>query len=261
MITYLKKLINISYELGRWSRAFYSLEILFAFWVFTVCFPNAFDSVSLFAFILGVAFFQFSYYAVYIINDLLDYEKDKKDPNLSHKPLLSGKISFKDAWIVAILHIVIGVGLLFAFKFYTFGLLTIFILAYNFIYTTVLKKNKYVRIFANGFTHLFRVIIPIILFNPSLFSDFNYIYVLLLLWIAYAWSLTLRRRMDNVQFRILHKVLPILVILGALAMLFLNICILVKLVFLLVALLIFSLEFLQVISLKKMKEFYIKTKM
>lgn len=76
---------------------------------------------------------------VYIFNDLLDMEKDRKHPRKRKRPLASGNISRREAILLlaAMLPAVIAVPFLMDF---TFGLIILLYLLNNLLYTLYLKN-------------------------------------------------------------------------------------------------------------------------
>ena len=60
-----------------------------------------------------IGFFAFclSSSVIYIINDIFDVEKDKLHPKKCKRPIASGEISIKFAWVLAILLLVVVVTL------------------------------------------------------------------------------------------------------------------------------------------------------
>jgi 4-hydroxybenzoate polyprenyltransferase len=77
--------------------------------------------------------------AVYIINDIFDRRRDKIHPLKKDRPIASGKISIKLAWVLAFI-IAFG-GLLLTFKISTATLyVSLSYLALNILYTILLKN-------------------------------------------------------------------------------------------------------------------------
>ena len=72
---------------------------------------NLFDLTLLKKTILG--FFAFSILSsiVYIVNDIQDVEKDRKHPTKCKRPIASGAVSVKEAYILAVVIAVIGITL------------------------------------------------------------------------------------------------------------------------------------------------------
>jgi len=88
------------------------------------------------------AFLSFCFLSssVYILNDLIDFENDKKHPRKKYRPIPSGLISKKTAVIAAIILCTSGLGLAFYINTYfiTVSLLYIF---NNIAYSFVLKEK------------------------------------------------------------------------------------------------------------------------
>lgn len=98
------------------------------------------------AFSIGASF-------IYIINDIKDYEQDRLHEEKKYRPIASGVISRKEAWIIGIILLLLAVTFLVAIQEYD-GL--IFLLVYigiNILYSVGLKKLPIVDviILASGF--------------------------------------------------------------------------------------------------------------
>lgn len=115
-------------------------------------------------FITIVEFFSFSFVAsaIYIMNDLIDYESDRKHPIKRKRTIASGLISKKQASIILIVLLLLSMGvqiLLYQTHCFThtqFGLSNIYLLLYlaiNFIYSKWGKHLPIVDILllASGF--------------------------------------------------------------------------------------------------------------
>lgn len=108
-----------------------------------------------------VAFFSFSFVAssIYIINDYMDIESDKKHPEKKNRPLASGAISKSVAIVILIGLILLNVGLYFFAQDYfkinlwKFATIILFYFAMNLAYTFKLKHVAIidVTIIAIGF--------------------------------------------------------------------------------------------------------------
>ena len=103
---------------------------------------NILDIKLLINTIIGFIVFSILTSIVYIFNDILDVEQDKKHPQKSNRPIASGKISIKKAYIfLSILALVDILIAIFALKLSILG--SIFALGYlvmNLCYSTKLKR-------------------------------------------------------------------------------------------------------------------------
>lgn len=78
--------------------------------------------------------------SVYILNDLIDNENDKKHPTKKNRPIPSGQISKGTAIIAAILLSILGLGLSFMINWY-FSLVSLLYILNNIAYSFVLKNK------------------------------------------------------------------------------------------------------------------------
>ncbi len=100
------------------------------------------------------AFFLFCIFSgvVYLINDLVDIEKDRLHPIKRNRPLASGKL--KKSYAIAAIIILFLVSLPLAFLLdFNFGLISVVYLAINLVYSYLLKNIVIVDVFvvAGGF--------------------------------------------------------------------------------------------------------------
>jgi 4-hydroxybenzoate polyprenyltransferase len=104
--------------------------------------------------ILTVGFFAFSFVAsaVYILNDYKDIEKDKLHPEKKDRPLASGAINKKQALIIFIIMLLVGLSIAYFLNIYFF-LITAFYFIMNIAYTLKLKDTPIidVSIISTGF--------------------------------------------------------------------------------------------------------------
>ena len=102
------------------------------------------------------AFCSFSLIAsvVYVFNDLVDKDKDKLHPSKRNRPIASGKVSVKSAWLLIIVLLCCGYGLSFFAKdkIASSILLSIFLFI-NIAYSLSLKNYPIIDLFvlASGF--------------------------------------------------------------------------------------------------------------
>lgn len=103
---------------------------------------NLFDLTLLRKTILGFLSFSILSSIVYIINDIQDVEKDRKHPTKCKRPIASGAVSVRNAYILAIVIAIVGITLnYFACGSNIWG--WIFVLLYvglNFAYSMGLKN-------------------------------------------------------------------------------------------------------------------------
>lgn len=101
-----------------------------------------------------IAFIAFSLCAssVYILNDYIDIEADRRHPKKKYRPLAAREISIKSAWIILIILFLLGIGTSLALDIKVFYIiLTYFVL--NIFYSLKLKHIPIidVSIIATGF--------------------------------------------------------------------------------------------------------------
>jgi 4-hydroxybenzoate polyprenyltransferase/phosphoserine phosphatase len=105
------------------------------------------------------AFFAFSLAAsgIYIVNDLVDLDADRRHPTKKHRPLATGKIQLLDAMVVAA--ILVATATLGAFAIAPlFGAVLLGYLAMTTAYTFVLKRKMMVDVVALATLYTLRVI-------------------------------------------------------------------------------------------------------
>lgn len=104
------------------------------------------------------AFFLFSLStgAVYLLNDVLDKEKDKQHPEKSKRPIASGKLNSSLALFISLILIVLTLwlGLQINLKFVTFLALYI---ALNIVYSLWFEEARFVNSISAGLGYVLRV--------------------------------------------------------------------------------------------------------
>ncbi len=154
-----------------------------------VCSGQFFDIDKIFSALAGFGAFCFVSSAVYIINDIRDKDKDKKHPTKCRRPIAFGKVSVKNAWIFAIILIVLAaVCNYFAFSV-TSSLLLLVYLGINLAYSFGLKNIPIVdiAILVSGF--LIRIVFGAIV-TDIVVSNWLYLTVIA---VAFYFSLGKRR--------------------------------------------------------------------
>ncbi len=106
-----------------------------------------------FAFIL----FCLAASAVYLVNDLLDFEQDRNHPKKRSRPIASGKLSQNTAWLVAALLIVLSLGNSLFINPYFAMLIANYILL-NILYSFYLKRVVIIDVIVVAAGFLIRVI-------------------------------------------------------------------------------------------------------
>lgn len=106
-----------------------------------------------------IAFCLFSLAAsvVYLVNDIIDIEKDKIHPTKRLRPIASGKVSIRQATITAFILGILSIALAFMLDVY-FGYIVVIYLVFNFIYSKILKEVAIIDVFCIGCFFLLRII-------------------------------------------------------------------------------------------------------
>ena len=106
-----------------------------------------------------IAFCLFSLAAgvAYVINDIIDIEKDRFIPTKRLRPIASGKISIRQAAITAFILGALSIVLSFMLDI-SFGCVIIVYLLFNFLYSKVLKNIVIIDVFCIGGFFLLRII-------------------------------------------------------------------------------------------------------
>ena len=115
--------------------------------------------------LLYLSFNILLYTGLYIINDIADFESDRKHPLKRNRPIPSGRISIRIAVLLSTLLITSGLltGWLF-FGMQTVGFYAAFI-ALSIIYSFFAKHIPYVEIFMNTATHPLRAVMAFALIS------------------------------------------------------------------------------------------------
>jgi len=94
---------------------------------------------------------------VYIINDIIDLDEDRLHPTKRFRPIASGKVSFRQAKLMACILGIASLALSLFFNFY-FGLLTLSYLILNLFYSIILKNVVIIDVFCISAFFLLRII-------------------------------------------------------------------------------------------------------
>lgn len=107
---------------------------------------------SLLAFIL----FSLAASVAYLINDIIDIQKDKLHPIKCLRPIASAKVSIKQATVVAFMLSILSIVLSFMLDIY-FGSIVVIYLVLNFVYSKILKDLVIIDVFCIGGFFLLRI--------------------------------------------------------------------------------------------------------
>jgi len=158
MIAEYFKLIRIKHWV---KNGFVFVPILFA--------KNLFDYNSLLLVIKAFFVFGIASSAVYIFNDIIDVEIDRKHSVKKNRPIASGKISKLNGWIVVVIFIILLI--ISASYFRTdFNLTVLAYLLLNFFYSLYFKKIVLVDIFSIAGGFMLRVLAGAYVINVEVSS-------------------------------------------------------------------------------------------
>lgn len=165
---------------------------------------NLFNGKNLLNGFLGFAAFCLVSSAVYIINDIFDVEKDRRHPTKCKRPIASGKIPVKNAWITFAVLVAASAAInAFVFNPFASALLALYLLL-NLAYSFGLKNIPIVdvTILVSGF--LIRIVYGALTTNIQI-SDWLYLTVIA---IAFYFALGKRRNeLKNINSDETRKVL------------------------------------------------------
>jgi 4-hydroxybenzoate polyprenyltransferase len=107
-----------------------------------------------------IAFFAFSFCAsaVYVLNDLLDLEVDRKHRSKRHRPLASGRVSIPAGMIMGVASLSAGLGLAIAFLPIQFVAALVGYIALTTMYTLYLKRKLLVDVITLALLFTYRVL-------------------------------------------------------------------------------------------------------
>ena len=135
---------------------------------------------------LLVLFFSLSFVAsgMYLINDLLDIDNDKKHPTKKHRLIASGSLSPKNAKIISLLLIITGLLGSFAVSFYGGILIFVYMVLVG-VYSLYIKRVPFFEAFFLTLVYLLRIYIGLLVINESasqwlmIFSFFFFFFLVL----------------------------------------------------------------------------------
>ncbi|WP_408869317.1 decaprenyl-phosphate phosphoribosyltransferase (plasmid) [Clostridium perfringens] len=107
--------------------------------------------------ILTFISFCFISSTVYIMNDIVDIEKDKKHPKKCKRPIASGKVSIPKAISIGILLCIISLAIAFSLKTSILIIIILYLLN-NIAYSFKIKNLVIIDVFSIAFGFIFRVL-------------------------------------------------------------------------------------------------------
>ena len=144
---------------------------------------NLFNGDLFFKSVLAFIIFCFTSSVVYIINDISDIEKDKLHPDKKKRPLPSGRISIKSAWIVCAVLIAIIVGIMVFVSKTVNAMWLVFIpllyLVLNVLYSKILKHIAIIDVFVIVIGFLLRTVYGAVLTGIEI-SNWLYLMIIYL---------------------------------------------------------------------------------
>lgn len=117
--------------------------------------------------------------SVYILNDLVDMEKDRRHPRKRARPLASGQLDARVAAVAAAIMATVAIGAAFAINAWAGAILLVY-LAQNFAYSFWLKNVVIVDVMVLAFGFLLRVLAGVAVVQVENFSPWLYVCVTLL---------------------------------------------------------------------------------
>ncbi|MCX8070922.1 MAG: decaprenyl-phosphate phosphoribosyltransferase [Candidatus Binatia bacterium] len=122
-------------QLVRWHQ-WVKNTVVYAALIFS---KHLFDPWSVLWVTLGFIAFCLTASGAYVMNDIRDIDRDRQHPEKAARPLASGRIALRNAYVLAA--VLMGGGLSLAFALgWSFGGLLLAYLALQFLYTLVLKE-------------------------------------------------------------------------------------------------------------------------
>ncbi|MDM7460948.1 MAG: UbiA prenyltransferase family protein, partial [bacterium] len=109
--------------------------LVFAALLFTAQFTNP---TLLWQTVLGFFALCFTASSVYLVNDILDRERDRHHPKKQHRPIASGRLPVPIAWLGAAAALALGLGLAFWLRI-PFGVVVLVYALLSTLYTFYLK--------------------------------------------------------------------------------------------------------------------------
>lgn len=120
---------------------------------------NFFNANLLLESFFGFLIFSFAASSIYVINDYVDIEKDKKHPEKKHRPLASGVISKNNALLLFVALVIISSVLIFLVGNNKVGIIVGVYFLMNLAYSFKLKQIAILDVMIIAFGFLLRVMV------------------------------------------------------------------------------------------------------
>jgi 4-hydroxybenzoate polyprenyltransferase len=105
---------------------------------------------------LGFVFFGLAASCIYVINDILDVDRDREHPKKRNRPLAAGRLPVRVAWIASGCLMAVSMACAFALDVMFFGILVIYLIA-NVLYSARLKDVVIIDVMIISFGFALRV--------------------------------------------------------------------------------------------------------
>ena len=182
--------IKLYFKLMRAKHYFKNL-LIFLPLIFSISFYNVENSINTFA---GFILFSLVCSMVYIINDLGDIEKDRKHPKKCNRPLASGKVSKKEAYLLLfVLATIVVIGnILIKANIYSIIILVVY-LVLNIFYSKIFKNIPLVDVICLVIGFVLRVVYGASIINVKVS---NWLYLTI---ISFSFYLALGKRRNELE--------------------------------------------------------------
>ena len=121
-------------------------------------FSNSFTYIRLLTLtILAFIAFCFISSSVYVLNDIVDIEKDKAHPKKCKRPLASGAVTIKEAIITGVILVIASLAIGFSINIYL-GVVILIYLANNLLYSFKIKNIVLLDIFSIAIGFILRIL-------------------------------------------------------------------------------------------------------
>ena len=124
--------------------------------------------------LLGAIIFSFLASAVYIFNDIADLDADRNHPKKKLRPIASGKLPLRVAWVVGIGLILVSLPLAYWLSPAFFGICALYLIL-NLFYSSWLKHIPLIDVLVLASFYVLRVTAGVTLIEVKRFSPWLYV--------------------------------------------------------------------------------------